>query len=112
MTLAESRRGLTIADICERYTVSRRTAERMRDAVAERFVLVEEARLDGDRRKRWRIDGRVPGVLVRDGGSGGHGDGISAADLAVLMRAAAALAELERPELSDEVARLVTRLRP
>lgn len=59
VTLVQSRAGLTIEDICDRYEVSRRTAERMRDAVSERFPLVEAERHEGDRRKRWRIDGHT-----------------------------------------------------
>lgn len=56
LTLAGSRHGVTIDEICQRYQVSRRTGERMRDAVAARFAVVEVQRTPGDRRKRWRIE--------------------------------------------------------
>lgn len=81
VTLAQSRQGLTIGEIAERYEISRRTAERMRDAVAARFPVVEGARHDGDRRKRWRIDARGMQALLH----------LGSADRAVLARAAEAL---------------------
>lgn len=101
VALAGSRRGLTIGEISEHYAVSRRTAERMRDAVGERFPLVEGDRLDGDRRKRWRIDGRALRGLVR----------LEAADGAVLEEAAALLGELARPKLSHALRRIAARIR-
>lgn len=100
VTLAESRQGITIGDIAERYEVSRRTAERMRDAVAERFPLVEAGRCEGDRRKRWRIDGRAGHVL----GS------LAAADRATMMRAAQSLREAGRAELARELEDVARRL--
>ncbi len=50
------RGGLTIADIEDEFNVSRRTAERMRDAVEEAFGPLETVDADtGDRRKHWRL---------------------------------------------------------
>ena len=50
------RGGLTIADIQEQFSVSRRTAERMRDAVEAAFGPLYEAEIDsGDRRIHWRL---------------------------------------------------------
>jgi predicted DNA-binding transcriptional regulator YafY len=46
--------GVSLTGIMETYEVSRRTAERMRDAVREVFPQVEEFHL-GDGLKRWRI---------------------------------------------------------
>lgn len=50
--------GISIRDIESRFEVSRRTAERMRDAVLDAFIQVEELRLD-DGTKRWRLKERV-----------------------------------------------------
>ena len=50
--------GISIRDIESRFEVSRRTAERMRDAVLDAFIQVEELRLD-DGTKRWRLKDRV-----------------------------------------------------
>ena len=45
--------GISLDEIAARFAVSRRTAERMRDAVAEVFPQLEE--IDGERPKRWRL---------------------------------------------------------
>ncbi len=45
--------GISIQEICEDYNVSRRTAERMRDAILRVFPQVEE--LVEGRQKRWRM---------------------------------------------------------
>jgi len=96
VTLARSRQGLTIHEISERYEVSRRTAERMRDAVAERFPVVEGPRHDGDRRKRWRIDGHaLPDLLP-----------LRAAERAVVARAVDALRDSGQEGLAQELERL------
>ncbi len=50
--------GISLGDIQSRFEVSRRTAERMRDAVLDAFIQVEEVRLD-DGTKRWRLKERV-----------------------------------------------------
>ncbi len=50
--------GISLSDIQSRFEVSRRTAERMRDAVLDAFADVEEIRLD-DGTKRWRLKERV-----------------------------------------------------
>ena len=50
--LADSAEGLTLDEMAEELEVNRRTAERMRDVIAEAFVLEE---LADDRRKRFRI---------------------------------------------------------
>ena len=49
-----SHRGLSLADIRERYGCSLRTAHRMRDAVWDLFPL-EECWCDGEGVKRWRV---------------------------------------------------------
>ncbi len=50
--------GISLGDIQSRFEVSRRTAERMRDAVLDAFIQIEELRLD-DGTKRWRLKERV-----------------------------------------------------
>lgn len=56
-----SAEGLSIADIEREFGVSRRTAERMRDAIVRAYPQVEE-RLGTDRQKHWRFP---PGTLGR-----------------------------------------------
>lgn len=50
--------GISLAEIQERFQVSRRTAERMRDATLDSFPQIEELRLD-DGTKRWRLRDRL-----------------------------------------------------
>ena len=57
--------GLSLRDIQEKFSVGRRTAERMRDAVCEVFPDVEEVYL-GDGFKRWRIRSRRSGSVGAD----------------------------------------------
>lgn len=47
--------GVSLADIMAEFEVSRRTAERMRDAVQRVFPQMDETLPTGDRIKRWRI---------------------------------------------------------
>ena len=49
-----SYRGLSLRDIQDRFSVSRRTAERMRDAVWDLFPL-EEEKCFSENVKRWKI---------------------------------------------------------
>lgn len=54
--LQGSHSGLTTANIQEEFAVSRRTAERMRNAVEATFGPLETVGTDtGDRRIRWRL---------------------------------------------------------
>jgi len=101
VTLARSRQGVTIDEIADRYEISRRTAERMRDAVAERFPLTEGERYDGDRRKRWRIDSNTLQTLVP----------LQAQERAVVARAAEALREAGKDQLARELGALGRRHR-
>ena len=55
--------GLSLRDMQEKFSVSRRTAERMRDAVCDVFPDVEEVHL-GDGYKRWRIRSRRSGAMA------------------------------------------------
>jgi predicted DNA-binding transcriptional regulator YafY len=64
LELGSARSGLTIADIMDRFRVSRRTAERLLAAL-QRLVFLEEAEPWEDRRKRWRL-GRVPAATEQE----------------------------------------------
>lgn len=59
--LASESAGITLDEIAARFEVSRRTAERMRDAVAEVFPQLEE--VDGERPKRWRLPSGLSGIF-------------------------------------------------
>jgi predicted DNA-binding transcriptional regulator YafY len=59
--LAAEPAGLTLDEIAARFAVNRRTAERMRDAVAELFPQLEE--VDGERPKRWRLPNGLSGIF-------------------------------------------------
>ena len=90
--LQGSRTGVTLADIQSEFSVGRRTAERMRDAVEWAFGPLEE--VDGDfRRKHWRLRSDGLGGLVS----------VSPDELGALSTAAAAL---ERTGLGEHAARL------
>lgn len=61
-TMISSRRnGVTLDDVCDRFEISLRTAQRMLRAVESRFPEVDIVQ-DDDGRKRWRM----PGGTVRD----------------------------------------------
>ena len=53
--------GIGLDEIAAKFAVSRRTAERMRDAVAEVFPQLEE--VDGERTKRWRLPNGLSGIF-------------------------------------------------
>ena len=73
LTMQSSYMGITLDDIQDEFSVSRRTAERMRDSVLRVFPSAEEVRVDG-RQKRWRMP-RRGGLKLID---------VSAEDLATL----------------------------
>ena len=52
--MQSSREGVSLSDIMNRFHVSRRTAERMRDMIVSRFIQAQETEGD-NRQKRWRI---------------------------------------------------------
>lgn len=56
--------GLSLGDIQERFAVSRRTAERLRDAVQVLYPELEEIVLPGGS-KRWRLPGLRAAELIR-----------------------------------------------
>jgi predicted DNA-binding transcriptional regulator YafY len=53
--------GIGLDEIAAKFAVGRRTAERMRDAVAEVFPQLEE--IEGERPKRWRLPNGLSGVF-------------------------------------------------
>ncbi|MCZ0942336.1 MAG: hypothetical protein OXJ53_04700 [Gammaproteobacteria bacterium] len=92
-TLLQVRRGgLTLDDIMQEFNVSRRTAERLRDAVDEAFgpLMTVDAE---DRRIHWRLDSPSLGGLIR----------VSDEELVNL---AAAAASMDRSGLKEQAASL------
>lgn len=77
LEMQAARGGLTICDIMEKFSVSRRTAIRMRDAVIRAFPQADEVP-SLDRSKRWRLPSGTAQALA----------GITADDLATLEAAA------------------------
>jgi predicted DNA-binding transcriptional regulator YafY len=53
--------GISLDEIVGKFAVGRRTAERMRDAVADVFPQLEE--IEGDRPKRWRLPNGLSGIF-------------------------------------------------
>jgi predicted DNA-binding transcriptional regulator YafY len=86
--------GLSLEDMQGRYGVSRRTAERMRDAIERVFPQLEQAN-PGELPKRWRIRSGIISNLA----------GFSVEELAALN---AAVKLLRRENLSEPLARLET----
>jgi predicted DNA-binding transcriptional regulator YafY len=100
ITMQGTREGLSLQDVQSRYSVSRRTAERMRDAVERIFPQLEEAN-PGDRPKRWRLP---PGVLNRI-------VNFTAEELVRLEGAADVLARDNRQYDADKVRKLGAKVR-
>ena len=88
--LQGSHTGVTLDDIQSKFCISRKTAERMRDAVRDAFGPLEEVPGD-DRRKRWRLVSNGLRGLVS----------VSAEERGALATAAAAL---ERAGLGEHAA--------
>lgn len=71
-----SAEGISMQEIQNKYNISRRTAERMLEALREYFPQMEEVYI-GERTKRWRIPSRVLNAFIS----------MSAEELAVLKTA-------------------------
>ena len=100
--LQGNRGGLTIADIQEEFSVSRRTAERMRDAVEATFGPLETVGADtGDRRIRWRLRSPVLHPFIQ----------VSPEELADLEVAVGSLDRAEFTERTDRLRDLAVKLR-
>lgn len=95
-----TREGLSLADIERDFRVSRRTAERMRDAIARVFPQFERCD-DGERVRRWRLPAGTLGGLVA----------VSAEELAELDAAAAGLVRRGLRERADLIASAAQKLR-
>ena len=93
--------GITLGDIMERFSVSRRTAERMRDAVCAVFPQAEENDL-GDGYKRWRIPLSKKGMAVIP---------VTADELATMHVAAENLRQDQRVDQANVVDGVVAKLR-
>lgn len=63
LEMQAARTGLSLQDIQERFSVGRRTAMRMRDAIMRNFPQAEEVETS-ERTKRWRIPSGVLNHLV------------------------------------------------
>ena len=92
--------GVTLDDIEREFSVGRRTAERMRDAVEQAFGPLELAEGD-DRRKRWRLRSDGLRSLVS----------VSTEELMALSAAAAALDRAGLGERAAELEALAVKLR-
>ncbi|MCY4485655.1 MAG: WYL domain-containing protein [Deltaproteobacteria bacterium] len=94
--------GLTIADIQEGFSVSRRTAERMRGAVEAAFGPLETVDTDtGDRRIRWRLQSRALHPFIQ----------VSPKELAELEAATGSLDRAGLPERASGLRDLAVKLR-
>ena len=100
--LQGSHGGLTLADIQEEFSVSRRTAERMRDAVEVAFGPLDQVDADsGDRRIHWRLQSRALHPFIS----------ISPEKLADLEAAAGSLDRAGLAERAGGLNELVVKLR-
>ena len=94
--------GLTIAEIQEEFSISRRTAERMRDAVEAVFGPLEAVDVEtGDRRIRWRLRSRALHPFIQ----------ISPDELADIEAAAGSLDSASLAERASKLRDLAVKLR-
>ena len=100
MAMQESSIGLSLEDIKAKYNVSRRTAERMRNALLIYFPQMEEVET-GERTKRWRITQRSLNSFIS----------FSAEELAVFKTAIDNLKQCNLKEKADTLARVELKLR-
>ena len=100
LEMQAARGGLTIADIEEKFDVSRRTAIRMRDAVIRAFPNASEVPT-GERTKRWRLS---PGAAQSFAE-------ITPGDLASIEIAAAAMERANLPVHSQELRGIAAKIR-
>lgn len=100
LELQAARQGLTLAEIEEKCGVGRRTAMRMRDALARNFPQLEELAIDG-RSKRWRLPPATLDRLVA----------FTAPELAALEAASKLLERENRQDEAAELAGLSAKLR-
>ncbi|MCC5986512.1 MAG: WYL domain-containing protein, partial [Pararhodobacter sp.] len=96
--MAARSQGVTLEMIGQEFGVSRRTAERMRDA-ALRLLPETEERTDDTGRKCWRVSDLPKGLLT-----------ISAEDIGALHSASEMMQTSNRPDAADRLRDLATRL--
>lgn len=99
LSMQGTREGLSLGDIQEKFSVSRRTAERMRDAVERVFPQMERANPD-ERIKRWRIPPGTTNSLIS----------VGAEELAGLRNAIALLRRENIPEQAELLERLAQKI--
>lgn len=100
LAMQESSEGLSLEDIQRKYNVSRRTAERMRNALLNYFPQMEEVET-GECTKRWRITQRSLNSFIS----------FSAEELAVFKTAIDNLKQSNLQEKADILARIEIKLR-
>lgn len=100
MAMQESSVGLSLDDIQQKYNVSRRTAERMRNALMTYFPQMEEVET-GERTKRWRITQRSLNSFIS----------FSAEELAVFKTAIDNLKQSNLKEKAETLAHVELKLR-
>lgn len=92
--------GLTIAEIQEKFEVSRRTAIRMRDAVLRAFPNSSEVQT-GERTKRWRLNSGAAQTFA----------GITSDDLASIEVAASAMETANLPVHAQSLRGVASKMR-
>jgi len=100
MAMQESSEGLSLEDIQQKYSISRRTAERMRNALLNYFPQMEEVET-GERTKRWRITQRSLNSFIS----------FSVEELAVFKTAIDSLKQNNLKEKADTLAKVEIKLR-
>jgi predicted DNA-binding transcriptional regulator YafY len=100
LELTASHSGLSLADIEAKFGVGRRTAQRMRDAIARVFPQLEEV-AQSDRTKRWRLPNRALGRLAD----------LSLEDIMALEAAADTLDRDNRPDVATVLRRVEAKAR-
>lgn len=98
--MQESSVGLSLENIEQKYNVSRRTAERMRNALLNYFPQMEEVET-GERTKRWRITQRSLNNFIS----------FSAEELAVFKTAVDKLKQSNLKDKADILEKVEIKLR-
>ena len=98
--MQESAQGVGLDDIMEMFDVSRRTAERMRDAALRAYPQIDEF-VDDERRKRWRMPRVLSKQLLT----------ATPEELADLSITAELVRAENRPQLADSLELVAAKLR-
>jgi predicted DNA-binding transcriptional regulator YafY len=100
LEMQAARGGLTIAEIQEKFEVSRRTAIRMRDAVLRAFPNSSEVQT-GERTKRWRLNSGAAQTFA----------GVTSDDLASIEVAAVAMETANLPVHAQSLRGIASKIR-